>query len=816
LSVGDKIFVDVVFPLALPILYTYEVPKHFKNKVKVGIRVEVQLKNKNYSAIVFGFNTKSTFEYKPKPILNILDEEPIVTSSQIKFWKWISSYYCCTLGEVMHISLPAGLKLSSETLLLKTENEADFARLDDEEYLIYEALNIRERITIQDAKLIIGKDTIYHTIRSLLEKGLLTIEEELKEKYKPKKIRVVKWNETISSDEDKITSLDLVSKSKLQTNALLALIQLSKTHKNVPASSIYEIAGVNSSVLKSLEKKEIIKSKHIEVSRFADFDEELVALPELSESQAAVSNKIEEYFDNEQKQILLHGVTGSGKTRVYSEFIQKTLNEGKQVLYLLPEIALTTQIVKRIKSTFGDDLVVYHSKMNNNERVEVYQSVLLGKGVILGARSALFLPFVNLGLIIVDEEHDGSYKQEDPAPRYNARDAAVVMGRIFDAKIIMGSATPSIDTYYNVHLGKYKMVSLEERFGEAILPDIEIVDLRKAFKNASIKEFFTKQLRDRIDESLDNSEQIIIFQNRRGYAPSLVCTTCGWTPMCKNCDVQMTFHAFFDEMKCHYCGYRFANPRACKACGSADFKDIGYGTERIEEAINMMFPKAKTIRLDYDTAKSKYAYEIIIDDFANEKYNVLVGTQMVTKGLDFEKVGLVAILNADAVLNFPSYKSGERAFQLLTQVSGRSGRRKKQGKVVIQTYTPEHPVIKEVINHDYAGFVNRELAERKSFVYPPFYRQISIEVKHVKAAVSLKAADFLTDRLKSQLGRRVIGPAQNYIPRIRNQYIFNILIKFEKTSDQMRHVKQLLIAEIDNIKRIKAIKNVRININVDP
>ncbi len=811
-----KVFVDVVFPLALPKLYTYEVPIELLDRIKIGVRVEVQLRNKNYSAIVYGYNDNTDFVYKPKPILQILDQEPIVTSHQIDFWKWLSNYYCSTIGEVMHLSLPAGLKLSSETQILLHPGDHDTFELSDSEYLIYEALTIRNKISIHEAKLILDKKTIYHEIRGLLEKQIIYIEEELKNSYKPKRIKVVKWSSNIDTDEKRMEALLSVERAKSQTRALLGLIQLSKSQTRIPVGSLYALADVNLSVLKALEKKEILSIQEIEVSRFETNNLSPSDLDQLSEEQERVVNELNDCFKEDNRPVLLHGVTGSGKTRIYSEFIQKTIKEGKQVLYLLPEIALTTQMVSRLKNNFSDDLMVYHSRMNNNERVEAYQSVLLGKKIVLGARSALFLPFVDLGLIIVDEEHDSSYKQEDPAPRYNARDAAIVLSKQFEAKIILGSATPSIDTYHNCQTGKYHLLEIKHRYGGAELPKIEILDLKRSYKTGGIKSMFSKALIQSITETLDRSEQVIIFQNRRGYAPSLLCTTCGWTPVCKNCDVQMTLHMYFDDLRCHYCGYRSKNPRKCLACGSRDFKDVGYGTEKIEEAVRNLFPNAKPIRLDYDTAKSKYAFEDIIEKYAKQNYNILIGTQMVTKGLDFENVGLVAVMNADSILNFPSYKSGEKAYQLLTQVAGRAGRKNVKGKMIVQTFTPKHPILREVIEEDYFSFFNREVNERKTFLYPPFYRQVALEVKHRDAKTSLSTADYLAGNLKKKLGKRVIGPAQNYIPRVRNQFIFNILIKIEKNSKQIEYVKELVREEIDSLKEVQGLKNTRININVDP
>lgn len=810
-------YIDVIFPLALDKALTYKIPPHLQGKVKPGIRVEVKLRSKNYSAIVLRFNPQQKFEYRISHILSVLDDEPIVNEYQLKFWDWIASYYCSNLGEVMHLSLPSGLKLSSETKFIKSNIDTDQIELDDDEYLITEALSIRNKITIEDARLILNKKTIYPVVRSLLEKNVLTIEEELIEKYQEKKIRVARWHSNFSDENSRNQVWEEISNSIHQTNALLAFAQLSRKQKLVPTSDIQNLANVKSTVISRLVAKEILTVEEMVVSRLEEYNSEISEEITLSEEQQGAVDSIENLIMDNQKNILLHGVTGSGKTLVYTELIKKEISKGQQVLFLLPEIALTTQIVKRLEHIFGSDMAVYHSRMSNNQRVEVYKSVLLGKKIILGARSALFLPFVNLGLIIIDEEHDSSYKQIDPSPRYNARDSALVLARLHSASVILGSATPSVESYLNAHNNKYGYVQLNNRYGMAQLPQIELVDLRKAFQTGRIKSFFSNELIEEINQCLESGKQIIIFQNRRGYAPSLICTSCGWTPFCKNCDVQMTMHLYNNELKCHYCGYRYEIPRACKACGGVEFKDVGFGTEKIEEKIQEVVPSAKPLRLDYDTAKTKSSFEKIINDFSSKNFNVLIGTQMITKGLDFENVALVAVLNADAIISQPNFKSSERAFQLLTQVSGRSGRRDETGKVLIQTFTPHHDILTDVINHDYDTFIKRELSERKSFIYPPFYRIIELEIKHNKLEIASEVAETLSRNLKKKLGGRIIGPTPNYIPKIKNKYIFNLLVKYERSPAQVAtSIKEEILSEIAQIKTTKSLKNVRININVDP
>ena len=811
-------FVTVIFPLALPKPYTYKVPKDLEGELKFGIRIEVPLKNKLYSALVVGLHEEIELAYHPRTMVAIIDKDPIIDVGQYTFWKWIADYYCCTIGEVMNVALPTGLKLSSETKIRwNEEHQEDFNGLPDNAFLIAEAVSIQKELTINEIQEILDKKTVYPEIRFLLDRGTIIIKEELITKFKPKKEKYISLTEYYQEDKNRLTeALDLTKNSEKQTRTVLAFTKLSKEVTKVARPDLYDLAKINKSVLDALVKKGIFHVEEVEISRVnLMYGTERQELSKLSDLQQEAYDEMTRQFQTHHA-VLLHGVTGSGKTRVYMELINDVLKEGKQVLYLLPEIALTTQIVQRLVSIYGDDVVVYHSRMSNNERVELHQAIKAGHPITLGARSSMFMPFSNLGLIIVDEEHDPSYKQQDPAPRYNARDAAVYLGKQFDAPVILGSATPSLESYMNAQQGKYGLVEMMQRFGDVALPEISIVDTIKARQAKQMESYFSKHLRDEIDLALVNGKQALIFQNRRGYAPSIQCQVCGWTGDCPNCDVTLTMHKYFEELRCHYCGHRERNPKECPACGSDAFKEIGYGTEKIEDIMQGLFPTAKVARLDFDTAKSKAAYEKIIDDYQHMRIDILVGTQMITKGLDFDNIAVVGVLNADLLLYFPDFRASERAFQLLTQVAGRAGRRSEQGKVVIQTSKPSHPVIVDTIEYNYHKFIHREAIERKKFKYPPYIRMIHILLKHKQPRVVEQGAQIFAEYIKKKLGSRVLGPAEPGIARLRGQYLRTISIKLEKNPTLISNTKKLLREARLHMKDHKGLKSVRVNIDVDP
>lgn len=810
-------YINVILPLAIPKVYSYRVEEQFWSKIQFGVRVEVPLRNKLYSAILIEEIEKPDTLHKLRSIRAVLDDNQIITEEQLGLWKWMAQYYVASIGEVMNVALPTGLKLNSETkLIARTHIDDHFDNLTDKEYILAEAISIQNELTIHEAQEILDQKTVYPIIKSLLDKEILYIKEELKEKFKAKTEEFVSLTEKYISKGDILNeAFDLTARSEKQTRALLSYVQLSREQDWVRKSEIYNLAQVDNSVIKAMVKKQIFTIEVKEVSRISQKPFEEETLPELNTHQEKAISEIRT-LQKEHDNILLFGVTGSGKTRIYIDLIQETIAAGKQVLYLLPEIALTTQIVDRVINVFEGKIGVYHSKMSNNERVELWNASLNGKSLIMGARSSLFLPFKNLGLIIIDEEHDPSFKQNDPAPRYNARDTALYLSRLYKAKVILGTATPSIETYYNAINNKYGIVKLLERHGPSVLPEIQIVDLREQVKKGLMHSLFSKDLKDQITGALKNKEQILIFQNRRGYAPTLQCHTCDFHAECPNCDVTLTVHQYFKELRCHYCGYRHKLPSQCPGCGNTDLNKLGFGTEKIEDEVKKVFPGAKVARMDFDTAKTKNQYEEILSNFKAHNIDILVGTQMITKGLDFDNISTVGILAADKILFFPDFKANERAFQLFTQVAGRAGRRAKKGKVIIQTYNPQHPVIYETQHYDYKRFYKRELLERQQFVYPPFFRLIRITVKHKKPDVAEKAAHIMTQKLRVKLSNRVIGPSQPGISRLRGFYLQNITIKMEKKNKVIKYTKQLIIEAKNELLQMDGKKSVRVIVDVDP
>jgi primosomal protein N' (replication factor Y) len=720
----------------------------------------------------------------------------------------------------MNAALPTGLKLVSSTkILLNEEIQVNLKTLTDKEYLVVEALQIQNVLEMKDVENILDIKTVYPIIKSLIEKEVVLVAEQLHQKYKPKLESYISLSPE-SRNEEKIKEyFEKLERAPKQLEVFMVFMQQINTEfdKEIIKSKLIKLSDSNSATLTAIIKKNIFTETKKEKNRILNFDGEVKKKKELTEHQETAYQEIVTHFDK-KKPVLLHGVTGSGKTEIYVKLIQKELEKGKQVLYLLPEIALTTQIISRLKLFFGDKIGIYHSRFNANERVEVWNELTKKENsrfqIIIGARSAIFLPFNNLGLIIIDEEHDSSFKQHDPAPRYNGRDAAIYLSNLHKTKVLLGSATPAIETYYNAKEGKYALVELTKRFGNIKLPEILCSDIQEATKKKKMTSHFSKFLLDYIKQYLDNGEQIILFQNRRGYNPLWTCEDCNWTPQCKNCDVSVTYHKYSHLLKCHYCGYTIKPVSECKACGSSKIKMIGFGTEKIEDELSTLLPDKVIKRMDLDTTRNKNGYQNIIDDFENKEIDILVGTQMVTKGLDFDNVGLVGVLNADTLLHFPDFRSFERSFQLLTQVSGRAGRKEKRGKVVIQTYSPNHWVIQKVIQNDYLGLYNQEILERRNFKYPPFYRLIKITIKHRDRYTSERGAKLLADSFKTKLGNRVLGPEAPHISRIKNMYINQIVIKFEKTLSSNK-LKSYMQKAVNDFKKIKDYKSAIVVMDVD-
>ncbi|MDB5228683.1 MAG: primosomal protein [Bacteroidota bacterium] len=806
-----------MLPLALPKLYTYAVPKHLENNIVVGGRVEVQFgKQKLYTALVHSVSSIPPVDYIPKEILSVIDEKPIVTEIQLQFWEWIASYYMCTLGDVMQAALPASFKLDSETYFVKNPLlEIDIVGLPDDEYMISEALNHQEEISLNDVVQILQKKTIAKPLKSLLEKKIIYIKETLHEKYTPKmETFVVLSPQTTVHGPQLKNVFDMVSKYPKQEAVLLAFLELSKGDKSVKRSELLKRANANTSSLESLVKKEIFITEEKKVDRISINEIEELKDFILSVDQKTSLLEIKDHF-KEKDVVLLHGITSSGKTLLYIDLIGEQLAQGKQVLYLLPEIALTTQLIQRMEKILGN-IAVYHSKFNNAERVEIWNKVSSNETkIILGARSSVFLPFQDLGLIIVDEEHDSSYKQYDPSPRYQCRDAAIYLAKQFDAKVLLGSATPSVESYSNARSGKYGLVKLNNRYGDIQLPEMEFVSLTDANKKKEVVSGITYLLRDEIQSTLDKKQQVILFQNRRGYAPYIACGNCNWIPMCKNCDVSLTYHKFTNDLRCHYCGYTQSLVSTCKACGSHEMQQKGLGTERIEEDLKIIFPSAKIGRMDYDTVRTKKGHEKIIEAFEEGEFDILVGTQMVTKGLDFGNVSLVGVLNADALMFYPDFRAFERAYQLLVQVSGRAGRRNKRGKVMIQIGNVHHVMVDIILNKTYDEFYQLQLQERKQFNYPPFSRLIQLTVKHKDIKTTIEAANRIAEYLNTRYEGFVIGPNAPIIQKINNYYLRDILVKIPKNYRELQKIKNDIREAINGLYQFQSFKQIKVVIDVD-
>ena len=811
---GKQFYAEIIIPLLLPVNYTWSIPPQFANVVKPGIRVEVQLKNKRYAGIIKRLITQKPEGFDPKPILNILDDEPQLHEQQLQLWQWIADYYMCSEGEVMQAAMPANLKLSSETILVWNEEHGeDFSDLNDREYIVAEALSIKKELKLSEVQQLLDASYVYPVIKKLIEKNVCHVWEELKEKYK-EKIETYILLHPQYRDEEKLSKLFDVSKAPKQMELLLSYLHLIKEDGEVTQASLLKKSNASTAQLKGLLDKNILLADKRSINRIQTLPKNIHIDFSLSLAQQTALKEIENAF-SEKNVCLLHGVTASGKTQIYIKLIEQYIQQGKQVLYMLPEIALTAQIVRRLQKHFGGYIAVYHSKFNANERVEIWNRIKSGElKVLLGARSALFLPFKDLGLVIADEEHDPSYKQQDPAPRYHARDAAVYYASLFDAKILLGSATPSIESYYNVQTNKYALVELKERYGDATHPSIELIDISKI--SSKEKVLISPQLKDAIEETLAQHKQVILFQNRRGYTPYLICNVCGWIPQCKNCDVTLTFHKAKNKMICHYCGTEYPVLYSCPQCGSHDFKQRNFGTEKIEELVAETFSSGKVARMDYDTMKGKNNHDTLIKLFEQQKINLLVGTQMIVKGLDFDHVNLVGILDADSLLYFADFRVNERAFQLMEQVSGRAGRKDNNGRVLIQVSNTHHPVLKFVQEHNYKALYDFDIESRKQYYYPPFTRLIHIQFRHKENFIAEEAANIFVAGIKKDFEQYITGPAQPVINRLRNKYLWDILLKLPKNTSLINQCKIQIEQQTAILKFNKRYRSVDIIVDVDP
>jgi len=816
-SERETLYVEVILPLSLAKNYTYRVPFEMNEAVAIGKRVIVQFgKNKIYTALIKAITTVGPEVYAAKYIIDVIDTFPVVTANQFRFWDWMSSYYMCNEGEIMTAALPAGLKLASETIIvLKEDVNLEEIPLNEKEVLVLTFLKKQEKLTIAEIAKILGQKTVIPLVKGLLNKDLVYIAEEVVEKYKPLLKTFISLNPVYQNEEKLKELFEILERAPKQLDALLSYMHLGKGTREVAKVEIINQSNCGQASIKSLIDKDIFQQRKRPVSRLVLDEADEIKNFELSAAQTLALAQINEQF-NEKEVVLLHGVTASGKTQLYIKLIEQAIAQGGQALFLLPEIALTTQIVERIKHYFGDAIGVYHSKFNDFERVEIWNKVLNGSfKIILGARSAVFLPFQHLKFIVVDEEHESSYKQHEPAPRYQARDCAVYLAHLYQAKIVLGSATPSIESFYNANINKYGLVSLNDRFSGVELPMHQVVSLAEETKRKKMVSYFSSVLIDDIQLALEEKEQVILFQNRRGYATILICATCGFAPKCVNCDVSLTFHKSSGKLHCHYCGYHQNSINICPACGSVHIEQKGFGTERVEEELALIFPEAKIARLDVDSTRTKNSLMKIITDFQEGTTNILIGTQMVAKGLDFDNVSLIGIINADTLLNYPDFRAFERSYQLLAQVSGRAGRRDKQGKVDIQAYDNNHRIIQQVVDNNYLAMYEDEIAERKQFNYPPFSRLIFLNLKHKDPDILNHASRMLATSLRSQLGKRVLGPEQPLVSRVRNYFLMQIIVKTERDTP-IQKVKNLIKETILNVNVDSAFKGVIIQIDVDP
>ncbi|MGB5499768.1 MAG: primosomal protein N' [Maribacter sp.] len=813
-------FINVILPIPLEKLFTYSVSLAEFEYLQIGMRVAVPFgKSKIYTALVYEIHSTPPEVYEAKEIHKILDEQPIVNQLQLQHWRWIADYYMCSIGEVFRSALPNAFLLESETLILRNERGVVAEKeLKDDEFLVYEALQHQSMLKVHEVSAIVDRKNVLPILNRLLAKNVILLKDEIYEQYKPKLVRYVKLGTAFKSEEKLEALLESLTRAPKQSQVVLTLFQLQASDKKpIKSTTLESASGSSKAVIKALIDKGILEEYRIQIDRINyEGTSENFDLKALNIQQQKALDNIHQSFEN-NKVTLLHGVTSSGKTEVYVKLLEECLNIGRQALYLLPEIALTTQLISRLQDYFGEKVSVYHSKYSVHERVEVWNNVLGRKPkaqIVIGARSALFLPYSNLGLIIVDEEHEGSFKQFDPAPRYHARDAAIVLSNLHQANILLGSATPSIESYHNSKTGKYGYASIENRFGDVLMPDIELVDLKEQTRKRRMKGHFSERLLDEITETLGNGEQVILFQNRRGFAPIVECTTCGHSPQCPNCDVSLTYHQFKKQLRCHYCGHHIALPESCEACGSQTLDTKGFGTEQVEQELKTLFPEANVGRMDLDTTRGKYGYEKIITAFEQQELDVLVGTQMLTKGLDFRNVNLVGIMNADSLLNFPDYRAHERSFQLFTQVAGRAGRTKKRGKVIIQSYNPYHQILKQVSTNDYEDMFKEQLYEREQFLYPPVNRIIKIIFKHKNYNTLNLATDWFAKSLRNVFRNGILGPEYPPVARIRNQYLKNVIIKIPigqslgKTKNSIKRIE-------NSFNAISQFRSVRVIYNVD-
>lgn len=816
------LFADIILPLHLRSTFTYRIPNEYAGMVEAGQRVIVQFGSKKlYSGLVRRVHSNVP-GYQIKYILSVVDKEPIVGERQFQLWEWMAKYYMCHLGDVMAVALPSILRLASESMVtIHPDFDGELSCLSDKELRIVQLLSEHPVMKVNDISVAISVQKIMPVINGMIERGILIMDEDLQQRFKPAKTTFLSLSPKYHDDTEAKRLFDELEKkrnSAKQLDLMLRFMQLSDFGKRAVAKK--ELASqqnFSASSLNTLIKNGVIVAEERTASRLKHYDN--VTSPDtivLNEEQQAAYESILSH----DGVTLLHGVTSSGKTEVYIKLIHETLRQGRQVLFLLPEIALTAQIINRLRKYFGNSVGVYHSRFSPSQRAEVWSRTFsedLDKrlNLLIGARSALFLPFRDLGLVLVDEEHDSSYKQYEPVPRYNCRDSAVYLANLWKARTVLGSATPSIESYYNAQIGKYALVEMKHRYGGLKLPEVLCVDMKDASRKKEVSGYFSNFLADHIREALDNKEQVILFQNRRGYSLRLECEECHWTPQCQHCDVSLVYHRSSNSLRCHYCGYSIPMPTRCPVCGSPNLKTKGFGTERIEDEIAQLFPSARVARMDMDTTMSRNRHLEIITDFEDRKTDILVGTQMVTKGLDFDNVSVVGILSADNLINFPDFRSFERSFQQMMQVAGRAGRHGHQGKVIIQTYNPWHQAVRNVMDNNYTGMFESQIVERRVFRYPPFCKLIEITLRHrEQELLNTAAADFAFS-LRQRLDTRVLGPEYPSVSRIRGLYIKRVIVRVEPT-DSLASVKQIIMDSTDQTLAKNEFHSVKIHFDVDP
>ena len=814
-------FVEVILPLPLPKLYTYRINEDEAHFLQMGMRVAVSFgKSKVYTALVHKVHTNEP-TYETKDIEYILDETPIVTPEQITHWQWIADYYMCTLGEVIKSALPSAFLLESETIIEIAEKDLNSNLFSDDEFQVYEALHYKTALKGSEVSKIIPKKKTLKVIKSLVEKGAARISERIFEKYVPKLLKFIRLAKDYQSQEGLQKALELLKGEKQKKLIMAYFNYINREVLPLKVEKLLEEAKVSNAVLKSVVEKGILEIYYLQKDRVSFADSEVLAKKTLNNIQNEALYQVQQQFQTKNT-VLLQGVTASGKTEIYIELIDQYLKEGKQVLYLLPEIALTIHLINRLKKHFGKNLSVYHSKYNTNERVEVWNNVLNNCSkaqLVVGVRSSVYLPFKDLGLVVIDEEHDSSYRQFDPAPRLQARDSAIMLANLFKAKTLLGTATPSIESMYNVKVGKYGFVYLSKRYANFLPPIIELINIKDKQHRKRMNGHFSDILIEEMTNTLSQGKQVLLFQNRRGYAPIVQCMHCGTVPQCPHCDVSLTFHHSSNQLRCHYCGYAIPMPKTCIACGSVDLKTKGFGTEQISKELEILFPQVAIDRMDQDTTNGKYGYEKILAKFEQQETQILVGTQMISKGLDFENIGLVGVMNADALIHSPDYRAYERSFQLLLQVSGRAGRSAQRGKVLIQTYNPQHPVIQQVLQNDFKGMYQSQIEERQSFSYPPFVQMIKITLKHTNFNRTNEGAEWFANALKEAFafkkGIEILGPEFPLISRIRNEYMKDVLVKVKPSELSIHHTKEQIKRIETSFQSISNFRAIRVSYLID-